>query len=245
MSSVLKALKRLDEEKRAGESAPSSPASQRWASGGQPERKRRPWLLLGAGLATLLLIVLVVLWSARRPAPVVSAPLTPPPVAPVIDQPPAVQPVVSAPPAPERIAPVPVGRPPAPVPQVAPLEPPRRAVSPPAPAPVVAQPSPVVAPAPLAPAAPVVPVPAVEIPVRQVQVNRFEIPAPGQEWVAPPQLTVSEILPPTGGERMAIVNGLPVMAGTMVDDVLVEEIHADRVVFAIGGKHVSVSLQGR
>lgn len=82
-----------------------------------------------------------------------------------------------------------------------------------------------------------------EIPVKQVQVNRFEIPAPGQEWVAPPQLSVSDILPPTAGERMAIVNGLPVMAGTMVEEALVEEIHDDRVVFVIGGKRVTVPLR--
>ncbi len=81
------------------------------------------------------------------------------------------------------------------------------------------------------------------IPVKQVQVSRIDIPAPGQEWVAPPQLSVSEIFPPTGGERMAIVNGLPVMAGTMVDEALVEEIHDNRVIFAIGGKRVTVPLQ--
>lgn len=83
----------------------------------------------------------------------------------------------------------------------------------------------------------------VEIPVEQVQLSRFDIPAPGQEWVAPPQLTVSEILPPTGGERMAIVNGLPVMAGTMVDEAMVEEIYDDRVLFAIGDRRVTVPLQ--
>jgi len=84
---------------------------------------------------------------------------------------------------------------------------------------------------------------AADIAVTQVKVNRFDIPSPGQEWVAPPQLVVSEIFPPAGGERMAIVNGLPVMAGTMVEEALVEEIHDDRVLFAIGGKRVTVPLQ--
>ena len=42
---------------------------------------------------------------------------------------------------------------------------------------------------------------------------------------------------------MAIVNGLPVMAGTMVDEALVEEIHDNRVIFDIAGKRVTVPLQ--
>jgi hypothetical protein len=78
--------------------------------------------------------------------------------------------------------------------------------------------------------------------IADVQVERHEIPAPGQQWTAP-HLEVSDILPATAGERMAIVNGLPVMAGTMVDDALVREIHADRVVFVIDGKTVAVPLE--
>jgi hypothetical protein len=41
---------------------------------------------------------------------------------------------------------------------------------------------------------------------------------------------------------MAVVNGLPVMAGTMVEDAVVEEIRADRVLFLIQGKVVAVPL---
>jgi hypothetical protein len=79
--------------------------------------------------------------------------------------------------------------------------------------------------------------------VKQVRIDRLEIPAPGQQWVAPPQLSVSEIFPPQGGERMAIVNGLPVMAGTMVENALVEEIHDDRILVSIDGKRVVVPLE--
>lgn len=79
-------------------------------------------------------------------------------------------------------------------------------------------------------------------PVEQVQVERMEIPRPGQQWVAP-HLLVSEIIAASGGERMAIVNGLPVMAGTVVEDALVREIHPDRVVFDIDGKRVVVPLR--
>ena len=81
--------------------------------------------------------------------------------------------------------------------------------------------------------------------IRQVQINRFDIPSPGQQWVAPPQLKVSEIFPPAGGERMAIVNGLPVMVGTMVEEAMVEEIHDDRVIVSIDGKQVALPLQKR
>ena len=71
--------------------------------------------------------------------------------------------------------------------------------------------------------------------------ERREIPAPGQQWSAP-QLVVSEILADAGGGRMAIVNGLPVMEGTMVEDALVRTIATDRVVFVIDGKTVAVPV---
>ena len=80
--------------------------------------------------------------------------------------------------------------------------------------------------------------------VKAVQVERCEIPAPGQQWAAP-HLTVSDILPASGGGRMAIVNGLPVMEGTMVENAVVREILPDRVVFDIDGKSVAVPLAAR
>ena len=245
MSSVLKALKKLEEEKRGG-AAPAAPTSQRWASGGQPEFKGRLWLVAGSGLAVALLIVLVLLWAGRKPSPAVKVAVETPAAETV-----AVLPV--RPEAPVDKAPARVETPPtqvaisstAPPPRPAPQrEIPRSAPQPPpaAPAPVVNAPPVTIAPPPPVPAMKIAPEAPAEIPVRQVQVNRVEIPAPGQEWVAPQQLSVSEILPPVGGERMAIVNGLPVMAGTMVEEALVEEIHDDRVVFAIGGKRVTVPL---
>jgi len=44
---------------------------------------------------------------------------------------------------------------------------------------------------------------------------------------------------------MAVVNGLPVMEGTMVADAVVEEIRADRVMFLIQGKVVTVPLSNK
>jgi hypothetical protein len=249
MSSVLKALKKLEEERRGEAPSPTAAANQRWASGGQPSRRPRPWLLGIAGLALGLLVALAMVWAGRKAAPV--AVLSNPaatPVAPVTtrevmpEQTPTAPPVAAPTVRPDLAKPVTSGRV-----QSAVLEPgigaTRSSLAPPSsPAPVVE--SPALIPPPVAP--PVRRGPSAVLPeatVQQVQLNRFDIPAPGQQWVAPPQLTVSEIFPPTGGERMAIVNGLPVMAGTMVDEALVEEIHADRVVVLIGGKHVSVPLQ--
>lgn len=80
--------------------------------------------------------------------------------------------------------------------------------------------------------------------IDQVEVPRSEIPAPGQQWAAS-HLTVSEILPDSGGGRMAIVNDLPVMEGTIVEAAVVKEIHPDRVLFVIDGKSVVVPLAPR
>ena len=77
-----------------------------------------------------------------------------------------------------------------------------------------------------------------------MQVQRREIPLPGQQWAAP-QVTVSEILPDGGGGYMAIVNGLPVMDGTQVENAQVEKIFADRVRFVIDGKTVEVKPSPR
>jgi hypothetical protein len=78
-------------------------------------------------------------------------------------------------------------------------------------------------------------------PVEPMQIEHREIPAPGQQWAAP-HLTVSDILPAAGGGRMAIVNGMPVMEGTMIDEVLVENIGENQVVFVVEGRTVTVPL---
>jgi hypothetical protein len=249
MSSVLKALKKLEDEKRG--TAPPSPAAanQRWASGGHPERGRRPWLFVTAGLAIGLLVAGVLLWLGRKEVPVATVPVAEnprvkagPTVAaspvPVIPQTPRVAVETPVPPIPSsppvvasKIEPATVR----PVPELPVAEASRAATV------VVTTPTPSPAP-PVLPARSAVPAALSEVPVKQVRVDRLEIPAAGQQWVAPPQLTVTEIFPATGEGRMAIVNGLPVMAGTMVEEALVEEIHDDRVVVSIGGRRVVLSL---
>jgi hypothetical protein len=75
-----------------------------------------------------------------------------------------------------------------------------------------------------------------------ITVSDRQIPPPGQQW-STAHLEVTEIFPPSAGSGwMAVVNGLPVMAGTMVEDAVVEEIRADRVLFLIQGKVVAVPL---
>lgn len=228
MSSVLKALKKLEEERRGTVSTPSVAASGRWASGGQPSRHQRPWLLLAVGVALGLLLAGSLVWIGRDkprvaavPAPIASP--TPVAAAATAHLEPAKPVEVSAV---QPAAPVPL-----PILPVREASPPVAARQPPA------RPVPIVAPVQRA-----VPPTPTEVPVKPVQVDRVEIPAPGQQWVAPPRLTVSEIFPPTGGERMAIVNGLPVMVGTMVEEALVEEIHDDRILVSIGGKRVVLPL---
>jgi hypothetical protein len=79
--------------------------------------------------------------------------------------------------------------------------------------------------------------------VAQVSVASPVLPPPGAVMTAP-HLRVTEIFPAvaTGG-RMALVNGLPVMEGTRVDDALVKEVRAGEVLFEIDGRSVAVPLR--
>lgn len=237
MSSILKALKKLEEE-QAGR-----PAASPSGSGGQfvapPRAGRRPVLLLVVGIGAGLLLAgglyaLLGERSAFSPA-TSSSPLVEKPadssatVAPATD----LAASKAAPAGPERTPPAVT-----PALNAAPQEAIRRpAVT----EPVKAGRAVAVAPAPVAGK--------IKTEVRsgnveQIQVERREIPAPGQQWAAS-HLTVSEILPDSGGGRMAIVNDLPVMEGTIVEDAVVKEIHPDRVLFVIDGKSVVVPLTPR
>lgn len=213
MSSILKALKKLEEE-QAARSKAASPRS-----GGQyvavDRKRRRPVLLVGCIVVAILLVgVLFQAMRDIRELPVARPPLpstavSPPKVA-VASVPPVVTALQSAQPTSGQTERAPAGGP-----------------GPDKPTPVDIRP---VAAAPVAVSAE---------PVHEVDVERREIPLPGQQWSAP-QLKVDDILPAAGGEPMAIVNGLPVMEGTLVENALVEKIHPDRVRFIIDGKVVEV-----
>jgi hypothetical protein len=57
-------------------------------------------------------------------------------------------------------------------------------------------------------------------------------------------LKVTEIFAVTSGEgRMAMVNGLPVMEGSRVDDALVREIRDGEILFEIAGQMIVVPLR--
>ncbi|MCM2265287.1 MAG: general secretion pathway protein GspB [Desulfuromonadales bacterium] len=242
MSSILKALKKLEEE-QAGR-----PASSSAGHGGQfvtSMRGGRPLLLLIVGIgAGLLLAGGLYFWvggprEIQRPSPPAAQEQKPAGISDAAA--PGAHPVAAEPP--------PVRSMTAAVPPVAPVAvPPVKVVV--AAAPRVTEKVVSVAPeetnkSDMVPTEPALPARAAEeprqMPVEQVQIERREIPAPGQQWSAT-HLTVSDILPAAGGGRMAIVNGLPVMEGTMVEDAVVREIHPTQVIFEVGGKSVVVPL---
>lgn len=296
MSSILKALKKLEKEQIGQRGDPESGRSQYLA----PVKRRRTgrWLLLAA-VAGLLLVAggmwfLDDLATPRLPRPALPIVHAPPPPLPV-NQPTiettvmkgeAVKAVTSpatpavASPAPRAAvdsAPVkapasssiaekklqpavatvrPASKPatlttPVPVRPAPPAAAVPVAARVPSPPPLVVKKPQAPAPKPANPAVPVAVSP-VKLPppqtapaaVEQVHVERHVIPAPGSQWSAA-HLKVTDIFPDSGGGSMAIVNGLPVMVGTRVEDALVEEIHADRVIFSIDGHSVPVFLSGR
>lgn len=242
MSTILKALKKLEEDQRAA--APANLAGKIVSTETGPGRRPPHAVLIGAGVAGGLLLALLVvggwLWWRQPPSATDQAlsatalpAVSPQPVAAREPEPPAS--LVAAPPPPG------VAQPPPPLsPAPAPSAVSKAAVSPPVPAAANSD-KPAVVPKPLA-----VGEPPRETAPQQVTLTDRQIPPPGQRWAAP-QLEVTDIFPPAAGQsRMAVVNGLPVMAGMMVEDALVEEIRADQVLFNIGGKTVTVPLnQGR
>jgi general secretion pathway protein B len=76
--------------------------------------------------------------------------------------------------------------------------------------------------------------------VEPVVVAPGQIPPAGRQWTAP-HLEVSDILGVAGSDgRMAVVNGLPVMEGTRVENALVKEIRDSQVIFEIDGRNIVV-----
>lgn len=245
MSSILKALKKLEEEQAGRQSSLPTGAGGQFVTA---SRAGQPVLLLicGVGAGLLLAVGLyALLGRSGSDHPVVSVR---PEQAPSVAATPA-QPQISTP----QAGPVAV-RSPAPAvlsrPETPARAPGNRANAIPAPAPVKIEPPIVRQPASrivTATAGEVSRVAAAEIhanPVEQVQIERREIPAPGQQWSVA-NLVVSDVLATAEGGRMAIINGLPVMEGTMVEDALVREIHPDHVLFVIDGKSVAVPLSSQ
>jgi hypothetical protein len=245
MSTILKALKKLEDEKRAA--VPVNLAARIVAESSTVRRSSQSVLLITAGATGGLLLAAAVIcgWFWLRSAEPDGGPVKV-----------AAESVPSAPlasvaaPAPIREQPATTGQgsvvnapsPPAgnaaeqrPIAAPAPSS---ARLSEAAPVPLLPAPTGPSVPAQLAVATP----PSGEPSPPEIIVTDRQIPPPGQQW-STPHLEVTEIFPPSAGsDWMAVVNGLPVMAGTMVDDAVVEEIRADRVLFLIQGKVVAVPL---
>lgn len=237
MSTILKALKKLEDEKRASELSLDL-QGKILADRPATRRSSKPVLWIGAGVAAgLILAVLAVtgyLGWKELPAVALSTKAQQPAV------------LTTVPTVPEKPGnPVRAGKETAPS-TVVRQEGAGASVKP---APALVESSGAIS---SSPVLPVVAAPgegsaavATQVPsgtvLKQEEVARREIPPPGQQWTAP-HLVVSDILPASGGERMAIVNGLPVMTGTVVEDAVVREIQPGKVVFEIDGKSVAVPL---
>jgi len=244
MSTILKALKKLEDEKRAA--MPVNLAARIVAESSPVQRSSQSARLIAAGATggLLLAVALICGWFWLRSAEPDGMPAQ------------VTVPVQSALPAPAAL-PAPVNEQPAsngtelvaatlsrPAGNAA--EP--RSVVPSAPSPArltaTAPPQPLPPlPAPIAPAQFAAAAPQLhKAPPAAVMVTDRQIPPPGQQW-STPHLAVTDIFPPSAGSGwMAVVNGLPVMAGTRVEGAVVEEIRADRVLFLIQGKVVAVPL---
>ncbi len=229
MSTILKALKKLEEEQRAGAPLPldSRIVSERGRAAGA-RRSGLPMVLgvIGGGLAVSLAVAG---WFWLKPPADIPVALVPVAV------------ISGEAPPPARPRPEPTAAPaPAPLDSPAPVVPSRPESSPAAPQAQPVAPPATVSAAPLQGSSPFA-----DATPLQVTVADRQIPEAGRQWVAP-HLSVTEIFPPAaGGEWMAVVNDLPIMAGTTVEGALVERIERDRVLFSLDGRQIAVPLARR
>lgn len=220
MSSILKALRKLEEEKARSEGGTPDIARNILRTGPRP--KRNPWILPGSVAALFLVFGLTGYILGGK------AEFAPPPTEPPL---PAVAPAEPAPPATEP--PVPAADPPPVLPPPATLSEPPGPPAPPAEA-QKAIPSRPPSAAPLPDVSKAIPNP-VE--------NHSGIAE--KETAGPlPSLVLMGIAFQDEREgRMAIVNDLPVMEGTMIEGARVVEISRDRVRFDFSGRSFEVILE--
>ncbi len=252
MSSILKALRKIEEEKRAASHAAPDLRSDQ---GGAAE-KSRPLLLLSAGVALGAVFVgLLLLWLSSDVTEIVTQTVstprqaevsgqTRPPVSAVPDERKSLTSIespsqnlnlnetadnstlstlIKAEPVPVKPEPVPVKPEPVPVkPEPVPVKPEPVLVKP---EPVLVKPEPVL----------VKPEPALVKPEPAREIFS-DLP----EGVS---LQISEIFyQDDSASSMALVNDLPVMVGTLIDSAVVLEIRPDNVLFEIDGKVYVISV---
>ena len=244
MSTILKALKKLEDHQRAA--TPVNLAGKIATAGAAPRHRTRSTLLLSVGALGGLLLALAVLggWLWWQQAPPTND-LAPAPVAAPAGQPVPVDTGESAQALQVASASrLPVAVPPQPV-SIAAAKPRPVSAPPSAAAPPAITPQPPAASQSAMRQEPAVPEQRHDSPPREIKLADRQLPPPGQQW-STPHLVVTEIFPPSAGSGwMAVVNGLPVMDGTMVEDAVVEEIRADHVLFLIQGKVVAVPLRNK
>jgi general secretion pathway protein B len=222
MSSILEALKKLEDEKAARLSGAGNIPGKVVKAGRRP--RQRPWWLVPAGMAAVAASAVLVTYllmsgfSTRNEtarAPAASAPQQPHQIA----APAAAAPTSPSSPAVTDNEAFPDKRGRTTSPALSPAVHPARQVSPPVTTP------------------------------RQPETRTIEEPAaPPQQITKPgpsdiPALIVSGIAWQKGGaERFAMVNGRPVAEGATVDGARVEEIFPDRVRFSFANRTFEVSL---
>lgn len=241
MSSILKALKKLEEEKRA--SLPEGQKKRQPAGSGRP---------LTVSVLITLVIGLVVgglvtawLFQEDRPVPEKSklARTEARPVAPVAAAP-AAREGLSTAPAEDRIKPSPVTKTVSGEDEFEPVvqQPPVQTAG----SSMEKEFVPVGSASGEKPAEDVAAQPSADQSISEERVETVAIPEPGFQKTAPEPVAdlpfvVSEIIYSEGSEaNLAVVNDLPVMEGTEIDGVLVKAILADRVIFEVDGRPVEI-----
>ena len=224
MSSILEALKKLEDEKAARLSGAGNIAGKVVRAGRRP--RQRPWWLLPAGMAAVaasaVLVTYLLMGGFSPRTGTARAPAVPPPRQPQQAAAPTTAPVPPLPPPTAvtdyKAVPDKGGRTAAPAPPAKAL--PARQVSPP-----------------------------VTTLQRQAETRPAEEPASPPQHVTKsgvtdvPALNVSGIAWQKGGaERFAMVNGRPVAEGAVVEGARVEEIFPDRVRFSFANRTFEVSL---
>jgi|GEM_PF-1797809 len=240
MSSILKALRKLEEEKRGGKlEAPELRVDQ-----GQPVTKPGPLVPLAVGILFGAVVVgLFFLWSTESTQERDNVQnVTQAPVAPVTSQAhPVPQVVVDQQTAPETAKTLQQPSLAAPVKSETEFASIANETSVPG---AVREPTPVpeVAQEPVRQTKETVPLDTEE-PVRSIRaVEKPEAPQQGIMLPEGINLIVTEVFYQDAFNSMAVVNDLPVMVGSHIDSAVVTEIHADRVLFEIDGKVYSVPV---
>ncbi len=235
MSSILKALKKVEEEKAARLSGQTD-ISRAILPDRTSQNRRRPSMPVIGGVLLLALLILgvsVTLLRSRgtstrmdaprhpaQPAPAVAPPSTPPVAGPSIPAPPSPAPLVTREPASVQPPPLPMPR--------------QQSPRPTSPQPLQTPPEPFSRPLPLPTATPQTPA--------ETTARPAPVPASPQPHGVP-TLRVSGIAwQKDSASRLAIVNGQPVGLGAAVSGATVDEIFPDLVRFSYKGEKIEVGL---